>query len=127
MFNAVSWPALIEILLILTGSYYAFVFLTYYRRDGLRLIRSHFSPGHATEPKFSQVHELVEDFKRLFALAAKTAMIKEELLQALKSQIREYPGLPDHQIREDLEEHIRIEAREICGISFGEKELRGIW
>ncbi len=102
MFNAISWPLLLEILLVLTGGYYGFVFLTYYRKDGLLLIRSHFSPQQSSEPKFSEVHELVEDFKRLFALAAKTAMIKEELLQALKSQIREYPGLRDNQTREDL-------------------------
>lgn len=127
MFNAISWPLLLEILLVLSGGYYGFVFLAYYRRDGLLLIRTHFSRGQPSEPKFSEVHELVEDLKRLFALAAKTAMIKEELLQALKSQIREYPGLRDNQIREDLSEHIRIEAREICGIHFGEKELRGIW
>ena|SRR5450432_1527847 len=127
MFNAISWPLLLEILLILTGTYYAFVFLTYYRRDGLGLIRSHFSPRPVSEPKFSEVHELLEDFKRLFALAAKTAMIKEELLQALKSHIREYPGLRDKPFKEDLSEHIRIEAREICGITFGEKELAGLW
>lgn len=135
MFNAISWSMLMPILFVLTGGYYAFVFLIFYRKDGLMLIRSRLHRGvlpikrtqYTSEPEMFEFRELLEDLKALFEKAAKTEMIKEELLQALKSEAKGYSGLMDKKFMEDLSEHIRIEARDNCGIELNERELRGIW
>jgi hypothetical protein len=76
---------------------------------------------------FTVIHELIEDLKKLFAVAAKTKMIKEELMQAVRSKLKTYPILRGADIQEDINQHIRLEAQEVCKISLSPEDIKLLW
>jgi hypothetical protein len=77
-----------------------------------------------SEIEFSTVHDLLEDLKGLFAVAAKTSMIKQELIQALNGKLKNYPMLNDSDVREDINVHIIQEVREKCGIDLVPEDIK---
>jgi hypothetical protein len=80
-----------------------------------------------SEIEFSTVHDLLEDLKSLFAVAAKTSMIKQELVQALNGKLKNYPMLNDSDVRDDINVHIIEEVREKCGIELVPEDIKRLW
>ncbi len=54
-------------------------------------------------------------------------MVKEELLQAIQVKLKSYPGLQGSDLQEDISNHIKIEAKTICGISLDTSDLKQLW
>ena len=54
-------------------------------------------------------------------------MVKEELVQAIQIKLKAYPGLQESDLQEDISNHIRIEAKTICGISLDNADLKQLW
>lgn len=79
------------------------------------------------EISLSVIHDLLEDLKKVFAVASKTRMVKEELLQAIRVKLKSYPGLQGSDLQEDIGQHIKIEAKTICGIAFDVTDLKQLW
>ncbi len=75
----------------------------------------------------SVIHDLLEDLKKVFAVALKTKMVKEELMQAIQVRLKSYPGLQGSDLQEDISNHIRIEAKTICGIALDATDLKLLW
>ena len=80
-----------------------------------------------SEIEFSTVHDLLEDLKSLFAVASKTSMIKQELIQALNGKLKNYPLLNDSDVRDDINVHIIQEVREKCGIELAPEDIKRLW
>jgi hypothetical protein len=79
------------------------------------------------ETQLSFIYDLLEDLKNLFASASKNKMIKEELIQAISSKLNNYPRLKDNEVSEDLNQHIRLEAKEQCNIEISPEDIKRIW
>lgn len=75
----------------------------------------------------SVIHDLLEDLKKVFAVASKTRMVKEELLQAIRVKLKSYPGLQGSDLQEDIGQHIKIETKSFCGISLDVTDLKQLW
>ncbi|HSZ33973.1 MAG TPA: hypothetical protein VK772_11715 [Puia sp.] len=147
MLNKISWSELIWFLVFLLVPYYLVVLSFYYRKEVLAFMRNPVlrrgpgfeAGGHSPEAEplhtisshdeisFSVVHDLLEDLKKIFVLAVKTKMVKEELLQAIQVRLKSYPGLHGSDLREDISNHIRIEAKTVCGIALEDADLKQLW
>lgn len=85
------------------------------------------SSKEKSEESFTIVHELLEDLKELFASAVKTRMVKEELIQAIHGKLKSYPKLEETELAEDLNLHIKLEAKETCGIELLPEDIKKVW
>jgi hypothetical protein len=147
MFSNISWSEFIWFLVFLLIPYYLVVLSLYYRKEVLAFMRNpilrrnpefeaetqspEVEPFHTISShddiSLSVIHDLLEDLKKIFALASKTKMVKEELLQAIRVKMKSYPGLQGSDLQEDVSNHIRIEAKTICGIVLGAADLKQLW
>jgi hypothetical protein len=141
MLSKVSWYEFIWFLVFLVIPYYFFVLTVYFRKEVFSMIRNHglkTGPGYETaahvsgqEPQnelsLSDIHDLLEDLKKLFAVASKTKMVKEELVQAIHIKLKTYPNLEESNLREDISNHIKIEAKTVCGIALDAADLKQFW
>jgi hypothetical protein len=152
MLSSISWTSFFWMLIPLVILYYLLVLIFYYRKDLFSLQRY----THESENEFSNyastlssnseqtglpypsskqieeytpdtVHELIEDLKFLFVHASKTNMVKEELVQAVRSSLKKYPGIGQNGYLEDLNWHITQEARENCRLELLPEDLKRIW
>jgi hypothetical protein len=152
MLSSISWSSFLWMLTPLVILYYLFVLLFYYGKDLFSLQRgyhrseneffsaastsssnteetslsSHLSK-QADEHSPDTVHELIEDLKFLFVHASKTKMVKEELVQAVRSSLKKYPGIGQNGYLEDINWHITQEARENCRLELLPEDLKLIW
>src|SRR5450631_3481333 len=128
MLSSISWSELITILVLVLIPYYLYVLSFYFRNEFVSLYRNqrnNLNPGLqltealtkpevnnipsdtsvtsvASEVQFSIVHDLLEDLKKLFAVASKAHMVKEELIQAMKSKLKNYTSLKNSDVLEDI-------------------------
>ncbi len=132
MLSKISWSEFIWFLVFVLATYYAAVLSLYFRKEVFALLQ-HGSPKILSvvslndEISLSVVHDLLEDLKKVFSIAAKTKMVKEELLQAIRVKLKSYPGLQGSDLQEDISNHIKIEAKTICGITLETTELKQFW
>lgn len=152
MLSKITWSDFIWFIVILVIQYYLFVLTFYFRKEILSFMRN---PARRREPdseavtlsaaepfhipqilpaasssddiSLSVIHELLEDLKKLFAAASKSKMVKAELVQAIYSKLKTYPHLQDSDLQEDINNHIRIEAKDRCGIEFTSDDIRRLW
>jgi hypothetical protein len=153
MLSKISWSEFIWFLVFLHVSYYLIVLTLYFRKEVLAFMRN---PGLRSgsgfeaatisseeepfnspqtlpivsshdEISLSVIHDLLEDLKKVFAVASKTKMVKEELVQAIHAKLKSYPGLLGSDLREDISNHIKIEAKAICGIALDAEDIKRIW
>ena len=143
MLSKISWSEFIWFLTILLVPHYLFVLAIYFRKEVLAFIRNPVlrrdpgfeTGGHSLEAEpfnspqtlsavssqdeisLSVIHDLLEDLKKVFVVASKTKMVKEELVQAIQTKLKSYPGLQVSDLQEDVSNHIRIETKTICGIA----------
>lgn len=153
MLNKISWSDFIWFLVFLLVPYYLVVLSLYYRKEVLAFMRNPVlrrDPGFVAESLSSEaepfnsqqtlhtvsshddislsvIHDLLEDLKNIFSVASKTKMVKEELVQAIRIKLKSYPGLQRSDLQEDVSNHIRIEAKTICGITFDFADLKQLW
>ena len=152
MLNKYSWTTLAIWLFVILSVYYLYVLLAYYRRELFSIFLElkkfkiketvHIDampsddnnkialPTKSDSPdnnSFTLIHELLEDFKILFAKASKTKMIKEELMQAIASRLKTYPALFDTELVDDINIHLVMEAKEQCQTDLSKEDLKQIW
>ena len=153
MLGNISWSDFILFIVLFLSSYYLYIIAVFFRRDLFGLFGNHpkkqglnsqatpssLKPkplnthGNSSienvqsETPLSVIHELVEDLKKLFALAAKTKMVKEELLQAIHSNLESYPQIAGTDLQHDVNIHIRVEVEEQCSIDLSPEDIKRIW
>ena len=150
MFNTISWSEFIWFLAVTLVLYYLYVAIVYFHKNIFFFFRRQqektdfaiktvqtTTPASSTNPspsneltvetQLSFIYDLLEDLKNLFALASKTKMVKEELIQAISSKLNNYPRLKDNEVSEDLNQHIRLEAKEQCGIELSPEDIKQLW
>jgi hypothetical protein len=140
MLSKISWSEFIWFLFFLLIPYYLFVLTFYFRKEILSFAGKTFQ----TEPSllvsqslaisssqddmsFSAIHDLLEDLKKLFAVALKTRMVKEELVQSIQIRLKGYPNLAGSDLREDISNHIQGNAKTVCGILLDNGDLQRLW
>jgi hypothetical protein len=147
MLSKISWYDFIWFLVFLLVPYYLVVLSLYYRKEVLAFMRnpvlrrsqSFEAEAHSPEAEplatvsshdeisLSVIHDLLEDLKKVLAVATKTKMVKEELVQAIHVKLKSYPGLQGSDLQEDVSNHIRIETKNICGIALDTSDLKQLW
>ena len=152
MLSKITWSEFIWFLVILLVPYYLFVLSLYFRKEVLAFMRnpvlrqqlvsegatlSKADPFNSRQTlntassqndiSLSAIHDLLEDLKNIFTLASKTKMVKEELVQAIYSKLKTYPHLQGSDLQEDIANHIRIEAKDRCGIELTGNDIRLFW
>jgi hypothetical protein len=140
MLGKISWSQFIWLLVFILIPYYLVVLSLYFKKEFFAFVRNHSlkakpvnSPQELTavssndDVSLSVIHDLLEDLKKVFAVAAKTKMVREELVQAIHVKLKSYPGLLGSDLQEDISNHIRIEAKTICGIALDATDLKQLW
>lgn len=152
MLSKISWSSLIWILIPVLAFYYVYVIIAYFRKEifsfGVNnkkltgseghhknLLKSETSDftkasresGDSNDNSITLVHELLDDLKTLFIHAAREKMIKEELIQAINSKLKTYPGLAGTDLVEDIDTHIAQEVKERCSLDLLPGDLKRIW
>jgi hypothetical protein len=140
MLSKISWSEFIWFLIFLLVPYYLFVLTFYFRKEILSymgktalsersLMDSQSLAISSTQDdmSFSAIHDLLEDLKNLFAVALKTRMVKDELVQSIQSRLKGYPNLAASDLREDISNHIQGEAKTVCGIWLDNGDLQRLW
>jgi hypothetical protein len=152
MLSKISWSEFIWFLVFLLTPYYLFVLTVFFKKEilafirnpalrrgpvsegatlseGEPLINSQVLPATSSSDdiSLSAIHDLLEDLKNIFTLASKTKMVKEELVQAIYSKLKTYPHLQGSDLQEDIANHIRIEAKDRCGIELTGNDIRLFW
>jgi hypothetical protein len=143
MLHNISWSTFIWMLIPILVFYYLFVISVYFLKDFLALLhgnRSLFNGQainknlkiHPTQESTqvssnNLIYELIEDLKKTFTAASRTHMVKEELIQAIRSNIKRYPAIGQTGLLEDINTHISQEAKENCKMELLPADLRMIW
>ncbi len=153
MLSKISWSDFIWFLVFLLVPYYLIVLSLYFRGEVLTFLRNPVlrrDPGFPAgglspeaEPfnnpqalsvvlsqndiSLSVIHDLLEELKKIFAVALKTKMVKEELVQAIQVKLKMYPGLQGSDLQEDISNHIQTEAKTICGVTLEAADLKSLW
>lgn len=80
------------------------------------------------DPKLiSAVHELMDALPGVFIRAQKRHSPKEELLMALKAEVRRYPLLKGSIFEAPLNAHIVAESLDCCATELTTSDLEQIW
>jgi hypothetical protein len=137
MLSFIPWSSFIWFLFLAVIVYYLFVSFAYFRKDILVFAKrprngqqmSLNLEGSAPESDipFTQVHELLEDLKKIFFEAARMKTMKAELVQAIRGKMKIYRGISESNVREDINQHILTEVKQICGIDLEMEDLNQIW
>lgn len=133
MLSKISWSEFIWFLVFLLIPYYLGVLTLYFRKEALAFLRNptfmKAEPIKQTSQDlpFSVIHDLLEDLKLVFANAVMTKTVKEELVKAIHSKLKRYPALQGADLQHDISQHIKIEAKDQCGLILDESDLRQIW
>jgi hypothetical protein len=151
MLNKITWSSFLILLALIIIGYYLYVLIVYYRKDIFSVrstnkksfeqtTRSGNSIKNKTiqreilpvtekpaDESFTLVHELLEDLKDLFLKASRTKMVKEELLQAIRTKLKTYPGIGETELQEDIKTHIVMEAKDQCGLEISPVDMKQIW
>jgi hypothetical protein len=152
MLSKISWSEFIWFTVFLMIQYYLFVLTVYFKKEILAFVRNpalrrrtvfggaalseevpFINPQTLTaasssdDISLSVIHELLEDLKNLFTTASKSKMVKEELVQAIRSKLKTYNYLQDSDLQEDIANHIRIEVKDRCGIDLTGDDIRRLW
>ncbi|HMC84313.1 MAG TPA: hypothetical protein VKI61_02265 [Chitinophagaceae bacterium] len=152
MLSKISWSEFIWFIVFLLIPYYLFVLAVYFKKEVLVFMRnpvlrqrsvfegealSEAVPFNAPQVlsansssediSLSVIHDLMEDLKNIFSSASKTKTVKEELIQAIRSKLKSYPTLQGADLQHDISQHIKIEAKDQCGLLLDESDIRQIW
>lgn len=88
------------------------------------------SPTHlAMQPEipFAQVHDLLENLKAVFNQIAHAGSTKDALIDAVAAKLKPLPELNNSDMREDIDMHIKLEAKDKCKIDLSDEDLQEIW
>ena len=135
MFRSVSWLQYIETILILFSIYYPVVILLYFRKDVLK----YFTHGIIFSKPVDQaneisrqdiqpaVYELMDDLNRAFKNATDKKLIKEELLMMLQKLMKQYPQLKEHELKNEITQHIKSHCSDRCNMMLSDEEIKMLW
>jgi DNA-binding phage protein len=152
MLHTISWSSFVLVLVVILIAYYLFMLVAYFRKDILsislinkkslvgnnhndRAIKSTGNPkekstiqtNNSGDQIFTIVYELLADFKDLFLLASETKMIREELIQAIRSKLKAYQTISETDLVEGINNHLIMEAKNSCALDLSPEDLKLIW
>jgi hypothetical protein len=152
MLNKISWSSFAWILVLILIAYYLYVFVVYFRKeifsfgsinkksvtenntlkipinkDTSSIDKPSMESDKSVEDSFTLVHDLLEDLKELFLNASETKMIREELIQAIRSKLKTYPLIGQTDLVEDINNHLVQEAKDKCAMELYPEDLKQIW
>jgi hypothetical protein len=146
MFRTISWYEFIQILLFVVAIYYISVTALFYKKEIISLFihrrtigrlpvnikkailsRNESSADKSENIAFTAVHELLEDLKVLFIESSETKMVKQELLQAIRSTLHRYPQMKETDLVDDINNHITLEVKKVCNLDVLPEDLKSVW
>ncbi len=147
MLSNLTWKDYAELLITLTVIYYLIIGFIYYRKDLGRLASARLSAknrasnaenkepaGEVTEianpyytPTIDELEELLSDIKTNILERAGISAGKAALLTELKARLANYDGLRQPAYQDALNGYITQHAKELCGVTFSEDELKEEW
>jgi hypothetical protein len=152
MLNKITWSSFAVLLALILTVYYLYVLIVYYRKeifsfgainrksltgnnlktvllksDNIQKEKSTIETGKSGDESFTVIHELLEDLKELFLHASETKMIREELIQAIRSKLKTYPLIGETDLIDDINNHLIQEAKDKCGLELYPEDLKLIW
>jgi hypothetical protein len=150
MLNNITWSSFLWMIIPLAIFYYLLVFFLYFRKDFYLLLTGSPSFKHESQTGFrtgsseqsnavtssidnsrdlanSEVYELINDLKGTLSKASRTKMVKEEVVQAIRSNVKRYPFIGQTGLLEDINLHITQEAKESCRLELLPEDLKLIW
>jgi hypothetical protein len=127
MLQNVSWSQYFTILLVATVLYYFFLWLIVFKGK-LNFIPSlanrNITQGEDTpDEKLTTAQFIMDELRPLFPNRGN----KNELIQALQSELKRYAGWDDPSFRETINRFIINESQSKCSIRLGEDDLRVLW
>src|SRR5687767_12067008 len=117
MFSNISWQDYLVTLLVILIIYYGYVLLVYFRNDILVPVRSNvgapqdankdlFKEEEENALLFSSVHDLMEELREVFQIAAEKKFPKEELFHGVQSRLQKYKKLKGTAFQVSVNNHI---------------------
>lgn len=153
MFHAISWTQFIWMIGLILLIYYFTVCLIFFRFELASIVRHqfkkintastthsfadlqdhvHFSPkvesvASPDDIAFSNLHDFLEDLKRLLHDMKIQGRTKDWLLTELVHKMAAIKHLSESPVKFDLELHICMQGRELGGIDISPEELKNLW
>jgi len=143
MQSLISWSQLLIVLFIFLVGYYAVMLFVFYRGD-LSLSRAFqksgrslapyaspaTAPARGAEPDivlYNTVHELMEDCKPVFQAAVAQQLEKEQVLEALRVRVGQYPQVKGTAFQMAVTNHIAHEMEHRLAMTLDDTEADGLW
>ncbi len=137
MFSSFSWPGFGVAVIIIVILYYSVVLTVFFRYDIMKIVREGLpkkdrkaapvTGGQEKSVLFSGVNDLLEELKTVFEQAASRQYHREELLQALRSTLKNYRQLKDTPFEEAAGQHIVHSAESLCNITLDGNDVKRLW
>lgn len=149
MLNKISWSQFFWFLITVLILYYIYVAMTHFSKGIIQFFLKRVekpslsikaqtpkqvlstnalsSNEMQSEKQLSFIYDMLEDLKNLFSSASKTKIVKEELVQAIRTRLNNYAKIKDKYVLEELNQHICLEAKEQCGIDIYPEDIKRIW
>ena len=144
MLNSISWASYAYAIFFIVVVYYVFVGLFFYRHEALNYYKNFTGKIHSNDNNLpsanKQTNEIISDnsdvnsieevLSSLLFLIKKAAsqhLIKEELIQALKSQIQFYVDHGTDLPQEKINQYIVLTSETYCSIHLSEDEMKVLW
>lgn len=139
MQTIITWNALINYLLIFLICYYTTVLALFYRHDLIRLAGRFKNSerivvegdanddANHSETVLNYVRNLMLDCKDIFYNRTNTPILKEKLIEDIRTKVQRYPMIKGSQYEITMTNHIEQEVENRMGIRLSEDELASIW
>jgi hypothetical protein len=143
----ITWKELGAVLGGVLPLYYAVYAYVFYRkkikdlaggRSGAVWTRQSFQHEPISEPDlqpslfsdddvYSSVHELTEELKKVFEAALRDRLDRDQILEAVKLRLRNYPAIRGSSFQQAVNNHIITELQSKCGIEVSSDALNDCW
>lgn len=143
MQSVISWEQLLIYVLVFLCCYYAVILFFYYRRD-LSLLFTSTRSGHSLAPHaapavgdpaaaaadtalYNSVHELMQDCKPVFQAADSQQLDKDQVLDALRVRVQQYPQIKGTSFQIAVTNHIAQEMEHRLAMQLTDPEADTLW
>ncbi|MES1249331.1 MAG: hypothetical protein ABUL46_01535 [Chitinophaga rupis] len=143
----ITWGELGAVLGGLLPLYYAIYLFVFYRkrltdmtggRSGAVWTRQSFQPEPTGKPDiqpslfsdddvYSAVHALSEELKKVFEAGIEDHLDRDQILEAVKSRLRNYPVIKGSSFQQAVNNYIQMELQNKCGIEVTSEVLNDSW
>jgi hypothetical protein len=142
MCSSISWEQFLLTIVVIVGSYYGYVGISYYRKDWLYRLTGKRTPSASPQPVVSSpaipngaaagnpllpmVYDLVDEIRALLQ-AEGSATDKGNLLDKLKRLLQKYPALKNTAFQSSINQLIAVDTKSQCSVELVQDEIDGLW